>query len=150
MGTQSIPRCAHKTSQYIKPNQFQFLIFNSNSKHHKSNKSLFLILNLNSNSRHQKSSTYIPTKKTSIHMTGTMTNPMSVDLRLWMEGRLTICPCLTFVRFITLLLLYILNCSTFLWSKLFILWFWCSIKFQSSIDSWALDLLKNLFQTPPL
>ena len=25
-----------------------------------------------------------------IHMTGTMTNPMSVDLRLWMEDRLSI------------------------------------------------------------
>ena len=36
-------------------------------------------------------------------MTGTMTNPMSVELRLWMEDKLTICPCLTFVRFITLL-----------------------------------------------
>ena len=45
-------------------------------------------------------------------MTGTITNPMSVDLGLWMEVGLSICPCLTFVRFITLLLLYILNCST--------------------------------------
>ena len=45
-------------------------------------------------------------------MTGTMTNPMSVDLRLWMNDRLSICPCFTFVRFITLLLLYILNLST--------------------------------------
>ena len=50
--------------------------------------------------------------KTKIHMTGTMTNPMGVDLRLWMKDRLTICPCLTFVRFITLLLLYILNYPT--------------------------------------
>ena len=49
---------------------------------------------------------------TEIHMTGTMTNPMSVVLRLWMEDRLSICPCLTFGRFIILLLLYILNCST--------------------------------------
>ena len=53
------------------------------------------------------------TREVKIHMTGTMTNPMSVDLRLWMNDRLSIYPCLTFVRFITLLLLYILNCSTF-------------------------------------
>ena len=50
-------------------------------------------------------------------MTGIITNPMSVDLRLWMEGRLSICPYLTVVRFITLLLLYILNCSTFSLNK---------------------------------
>ena len=47
-----------------------------------------------------------------IHMTGTMTNPMSEDLRLWMQDRLSICPGLTFVRFIAFLLLPILNCST--------------------------------------
>ena len=46
-------------------------------------------------------------------MTGTMTNPMSVDLGLWMEDRLFICPCLTF------LLLYILNCSTLCLNKTF-------------------------------
>ena len=57
-------------------------------------------------------------------MTGTMTNPMSVDLRLWMEDKLTICPCLTFVRFITLLLLYILNCPTLSLNKTlhFMIW----------------------------
>ena len=51
--------------------------------------------------------------KDEIHMTGTMTNPMSVDLGLWMEDRLFICPCLTF------LLLYILNCSTLCLNKTF-------------------------------
>ena len=56
---------------------------------------------------------------TEIHMTGTTTNPMSVVLRLWMEDRLSICPCLTFVRFIALLLLYILNCSTLSLNKTF-------------------------------
>ena len=49
---------------------------------------------------------------TEIYMTGTTTNPMSVVLRLWMEDMLSMCPCFTFIRFITLLLLYILNCST--------------------------------------
>ena len=47
----------------------------------------------------------------SIHMTGTLTNPMSVDLRLWKEDRFSICPYLTLVRIMGPLLLYILNCS---------------------------------------
>ena len=70
-----------------------------------------LFLDLASNPWHQE--------RAKIHMTGTMTNPMSVDLRLWMEGRLSICPYLTVVRFITLPLLYILSFSTFSLIKTF-------------------------------
>ena len=46
-----------------------------------------------------------------IHMTGTMTNPMSVDQRLRKDDRFSICPYLTLVRIMGPLLLYILNCS---------------------------------------
>ena len=90
-------------------------------------------------------------------MTGTMTNPLSVDLRLWKEDRFYICPYLTFVTFIGLLLLlypelfcfyyfYTLNCFTTLSSiKNLDFMILMLLLFHSSIDFRAFDLLRNLY-----